>query len=246
MRHVVAADDVGGVREPVRVLVAGRAQQQRGRVGGAAGDDDDVAAVRLLAAAAVDDDPRRPSVRTRRSPAARTLAWVRSVTFGCSSAGRTQRTWASALPSVEAGEAVEAVAAHAAALLGIGLVEVDPDREVERLVARFDEIVVELLDARLVRDRRVGERAGARRLGRVLAGLAVDEVEPLGLGVVGLEVGVGDRPRRRDAAVVRDLAEVALAKAEQDRAVDLGVAADEVLRVRAEARRRACRTSAPS
>ena len=58
---------------------------------------------------------------------------------------------------------------------------------------------------------------------------AVDEVELLGLGVVGLEVGVGDRPRRRDAAVVADLAEVALAQAEQDRAVDLGVAADEVL-----------------
>ena len=93
---------------------------------------------------------------------------------------------------------------------------------------------MQLLDPRLVRDGGVGERARARRLGRVLAGLAVDEVEPLGLGVVGLEIGVGDRPGGGDAAVVLDLLEVALAKAEQDAAVDLGVAADEVLGVRAE------------
>jgi hypothetical protein len=71
----------------------------------------------------------------------------------------------------QAREAVEAVAAHAAALLGIGLVEVDADRQVERMMAGADEVVVHLLDARLVRDRRVRERAGARRLGRVLAGL---------------------------------------------------------------------------
>jgi hypothetical protein len=102
------------------------------------------------------------------------------------------------------------------------------------LVAGAQEIVVELLDTRLVGDGWVGERAGARRLGRVLAGLAMDEVEPLGLGVVGLEVGVADRPRGGDAAVVLDLLEVALAKAEQRSAVDLGAAADEVLGVRSE------------
>src|SRR3954453_10865314 len=101
-------------------------------------------------------------------------------------------------------------------------------------MAGAQEIVVELLDTRLVGDGWVGERAGARRLGRVLAGLAMDEVEALGLGVVGLEVGIGDRPRRRHAAVVLDLLEVALAKAEENPAVDLGAAADEVLRVRSE------------
>ena len=62
----------------------------------------------------------------------------------------------------QAGEAVEAVAAHAAARLGIGLVQVDADRQVERLVAGGDEVVVELLDARLVRDRRIRDTGRTR------------------------------------------------------------------------------------
>ena len=133
-----------------------------------------------------------------------------------------------------AGEAVVAVAPHAAAGVGIGLVEVDAERQMERLVAGSDEIVVELLDAGLVRDGGVRERARAARLGGVLTGLPVHEVEPLGLRVVGLEVGVGDRPCRRDAAVVIDRFEVALAKAEERSSVDLRVAADQVVDVGAE------------
>ena len=66
----------------------------------------------------------------------------------------------------------------------------------ERLMAGSDEIVVELLDAGLVRDGRVREAARARRLGGVLARLAVHEIEPFGLRVVGLELGVRDRPGR--------------------------------------------------
>ena len=57
-----------------------------------------------------------------------------------------------------------------------------------------DEVVVQLLDAGLVRHRGVGEGARAIRLGRVLTCLAVDEVQLLGLGVVRLEVVVRDRP----------------------------------------------------
>jgi hypothetical protein len=64
----------------------------------------------------------------------------------------------------------------------------------------------------------------------------VYEVQPLGLGVVGLEDRVAQRPGGRDAAVVADLAEVALPQAEQDRAVELGVAADVVLLVGLELR----------
>ena len=244
--HVVAADDVGGVREPVRVAVVRRAQQQRRRVRRAA--------------------RRRRRRRRCRSPRAPRRSTTTRVTRAPGRVGLQpldlrvgderdvvvleRRPHAAhvrvGLAVGQAREAVEAVAAHAAARLRVGLVEVDADRQVERLVAGRREVVVELLDARLVRDRRVRERARARRLGGVLAGLAVDEVEPLGLGVVGLEVGVVDRPRGRDAAVVLDLAEVALAQAEEDRAVDLRVAADEVLRVRTERLRRACRTSARS
>src|SRR3954453_16691119 len=93
---------------------------------------------------------------------------------------------------------------------------------------------MELLDPRLMGDGGIWKWPGARRFGGVLAGLAVDEVEPLGLRVVGLEVGVGDGPGGRHAAVVLHLLEVALAEAQQRPAVDLGVAADEVLGVRAE------------
>ena len=160
-----------------------------------------------------------------------TFACVSSVTFVCSSAGRTQQHVRVGLAVGQAREAVEAVAAHAAPALGVALVHVDADRQVERAVAGALEVVVELLDARLVRDGGVRERA--RSAGGSVGSsprLPVHEVELLGLGVVGLEVGVGDRPRRRDAAVVADLAEVALAQAEEDRAVELRVAADVVLR----------------
>src|SRR5439155_24787719 len=54
------------------------------------------------------------------------------------------------------------------------------------------------------------------------------------IGVVRLEVLVGERPGRRDAAVVPNLAEVLLAEAEEDCSVDLRVAADVVLSVRPE------------
>src|SRR6516164_5014754 len=94
------------------------------------------------------------------------------------------------------------------------------------------EVVGELLDARLVRDRRVGKRTRSWWLGVVLSGGAVNQVDALRLGVVGLEIFIGERPRRRDAAVVAHLAEVALAKAKEDRSVDLRVAAHVVLGVR--------------
>src|SRR5919201_841140 len=56
----------------------------------------------------------------------------------------------------------------------------------ERRLSGADEVVVELLDPRLVRHRGVRERPARGRLGPVLAALAVYEVEPLGLVVPGL------------------------------------------------------------
>ena len=52
VEHVVAAHLVRPVRQPVRVLVIGRAEQDLGAVGGAGGDDHDVAGVDLTLAAA--------------------------------------------------------------------------------------------------------------------------------------------------------------------------------------------------
>ena len=231
--HVVAADHVGGVGQPARVAVRRRAQQQRGRVDGAAGDDDDVGAVALLAPAAVDHDLRDRASAGVGLQAHDARVRAQGDVLALDRGPHAQHVRVG-LAVGQAREAVEAVAAHAAPALGIALVEVDADRQVERVMAGLDEVVVELLDARLVRDGRVGERPGGRGLGGVLAALAVDEVQPLGLGVIGLEVVVGQRPRRRDAGVVADLVEVALTQTEEDRAVELRVAADEVLLVGAE------------
>jgi len=54
-------------------------------------------------------------------------------------------------------------------------------------------------------------------------------IELFGAAVVGLEVGVVQRPGRRDAVDVLDGPEVAFPEAEQDRAVHLGVAAHVVV-----------------
>ena len=58
------------------------------------------------------------------------------------------------------------------------------------------EIVVQPLDPWLVADCRVWIRSRGGRLCRVLAALAVDDVEALGLVVVGSKVLVGERPSR--------------------------------------------------
>ena len=107
------------------------------------------------------------------------------------------------------------------------------------------EVVGELLDARLVADRRERVRRARRRLGRVLAARAVHLVALLGERVVRLHLVVADRPAGRDAVVVGELAEVLLAQAVQRRAVELGGAADEVVHLRLERLAVARRTRCP-
>ena len=129
----------------------------------------------------------------------------------------------------DAGEAVAVGAAHARAVGRVRLVEEDPARRMERVVAGARQVVGELLDARLVRDRRMRVVAARVRLGRVLPAGTVHLVELLGLRVVRLELVVGDRPGGRDAVVVLKLAEVLPAQAVESGAVELGRAADEVV-----------------
>ncbi len=69
-------------------------------------------------------------------------------------------------------------------------------RHVKRPESRAGEVLVQLLDARLMADRGILVGRAGRRLGRILAALTVDLVEMLGLGVVRLEVVVADRPGR--------------------------------------------------
>src|SRR5262249_21390980 len=96
------------------------------------------------------------------------------------------------------------------------------------------QVVRELLDPGLVGDRGEGVGRARRRFGRVLAAGAVDRVELLGLGVVGLHLLIGDRPRRGDPSLVAELTEVLFAQAIERGPVHLGGAAYEVVNFRLE------------
>jgi hypothetical protein len=153
-----------------------RLQQQRRRVRGAAGDDHEVGGVGLLPPPAVDDHAADAAAgRVGLEPLHPSLGEQRDVLV------LERRPHAQhvrvGLAVGEAREAVEAIAAHAAPRLGVRLVEVDADREVERVVAGAHEVVVERLDARLMGDRGIREGAGGGRLRGVLPALPVDEVE---------------------------------------------------------------------
>src|SRR5437763_16021877 len=97
------------------------------------------------------------------------------------------------------------------------------------------QVLVQLVDLRFVADRRVRIRRARPRLQRVLAALAMNVEQLFGLGVVGLEYFVAQGPGGRHAAGMLDLAEIALAQAQESAAVNLAVAADEVMQRGAEA-----------
>src|SRR6185503_6820786 len=71
-----------------------------------------------------------------------------------------------------------------------------------------------------------------RRLGGILAAVAVDMIEPLGFGVIGFHVFVGDRPGRRDPPVMLNLAKVFFAKSKEGGAKEFCIAADVVVGMR--------------
>jgi hypothetical protein len=89
------------------------------------------------------------------------------------------------------------------------------------MVAGALQVVEQLLDARLVRDRRMRVGFARPRLGRILAAQAMDVEQLLGSLVMRLELVVADRPGRSEAVLMTDLAEVLLAEAEQHRTVKL-------------------------
>ena len=129
----------------------------------------------------------------------------------------------------EAREAVARGTANAGAERLVRLVEHDPAGSVEGPVAGGREVVGELLDPWLVRDGGMRVRRAGRRLGRVLSARAVHLVELLRERVVRLQLVVGDRPGRRDAVVVLQLAEVLLAEPVERGAVHLRRPSDEVV-----------------
>ena len=109
------------------------------------------------------------------------------------------------------------------------LVEQNAQGKMRGVQAQPLQVMVELLDAGLVLDGRVGELATARPIGGILAGRTVHVVEAFGLGVVRLKLLVRERPGRREATVVLDYTEVLRSQTEQGGAVQFGVASDVVV-----------------
>ena len=166
------------------------------------------------------------------SPLGRSAGGVRafrtSVTLSYSMAGRTATTSASALAWTRHGNPSRRTP-DACAERRVALVEHHTRRRVERVQPDGGHVVEQPLDARLVRDGRKRVRRRCRWVGRVLTTCTVHLVELLRLGVVRLHDVVADRPGRRDAVVVLDLTEVALAQPVEGRSVELGRPADEVV-----------------
>src|SRR6266576_6063386 len=102
----------------------------------------------------------------------------------------------------ETREPVAGVAANAATLLRILLVEHDPDWNVEGLQAGAREVIRQLLNTWLVADGRPGIRSLGRRFRWILAAITMHLIKILGLRVIRLQFVITDRPRRRNAAVV--------------------------------------------
>src|SRR5271166_5305223 len=134
----------------------------------------------------------------------------------------------------QTGKAVAGVAADAAALVRVSLVEHDPDRHVEGLQTRTCEVVGQLLNARLMTDGGPGVGGVGRRLGRIFSAVSVHLIEILGLGIVRFQIVIANWPSGRDATVVTQFAEILFAQPEQSSTIELGVATDVVIGMRME------------
>ena len=136
-----------------------------------------------------------------------------SVTFVTAEDGPDRDHLGVGLGVHQARVAITPGAADAGAARPVGLVQQDPARRVERVPAALGQVVGDLLDPRLMRDRRPRVLLRPVALGRVLAVVAVHLVQLLGLRVPRLEVVVGQRPGRGEPVDVLDLAEVLRAAA---------------------------------
>src|SRR5690349_6131786 len=113
-------------------------------------------------------------------------------------------------------------------------VDLQSQRRVKRTQTEALEIVAQLLDSRLMADRRMRVRAAGARFRRVFTAFAVHVIETFGLQVIWLKIVVRNRPGRRNSAKVADFVEVFPAQTKESRAVKLRVSADVVVRVRME------------
>ena len=129
----------------------------------------------------------------------------------------------------QAGITVTPGAADARTRMGLVLVEHDAAGCAEGVVSRLGQVLADLGDSRFVAHCRPPVLPAPRPFGRVFAVGPVHVVEPLGLCVPRLEVVVGERPLRRNAVGVLDLAEISRSQAVQRCPVELRRPAHEVV-----------------
>src|SRR5215467_6576552 len=115
------------------------------------------------------------------------------------------------------------------------LVNLQAEWRMERPQAEAFEIVTQLLDARLVTDRRMRVGCAGVRLCRIFSALAMHVVQPLGPQIILFKVVVRNGPGRRYSVNMADLAEVFLAQAKKRSSVKLRVAANIIVGVRMKA-----------
>ena len=235
VRHVAAADEPRRVRQPVRMRVVRRSQQQRRGVHRAARHDDERRLDAHASRRRARPRPPRPCV-----PAASVIR-RRAQRVGpqrrrsaAASAGRTQQTSASLFAWILHGNELQVLqrTQPPARPAGSGRAAAATDAAPARAAARRSPPCPAQCGIGAIRKR------PARRLGRIDAGLAVHVIEALGAVVVRRERVVVDRPRRRHAVDVLDRLEVLAAQPVEHAAPELRVAADAVVRVRAELARR--------
>ena len=99
----------------------------------------------------------------------------------------------------------------------------------KRGMPKFDEVVVQFLNARLVANGRVRKRVGIGWLSWVLATIAVNLVHLFRLQIIRCKIFVCDGPSGRDATSMLDFTEVFFPKSEQCGAVEFCVPADVVI-----------------
>src|SRR5215813_9388185 len=89
-----------------------------------------------------------------------------------------------------------------------------------------------MLNALLVTDGRIPVGRAGPGLCWIFTSIAVHLVEMFRFCVIRLQLVVADRPRRRDATMVTNFAEVLFAQAKERRTVEFSIAADVIVRVR--------------
>ena len=117
--------------------------------------------------------------------------------------------------------------------------DVDAERQRERMQADALHALANGGDRRFVGDRRMRIGRRMRGLGRIVAERAAHLIERLGAAVPGLHLLVGERPARRRAFRELGGGEILRPIADQDRAVELRVAADVIVIAGIERRARA-------